>query len=49
MDNILGFIIIIQMFIIGRFLFKIGYYEQKLKNKGIKDGVKDMPIYKLYM
>lgn len=37
------------MFIIGRFLFKIGYYGQKLKNRGITDGVKGMPIYKLFM
>lgn len=48
-ENILGVALLVQMFIIGRLLFKIGYYEQKLKNRGIIDGVKGMPIYKLFM
>lgn len=32
-----------------RYSFKIGYYKQKLKNHNIKDSVKDMPIYKLFL
>ena len=48
MLEIFGLIIVVQGFVIYRNTFKIGYYEQKLRDSSLRDSVKGMPWYVLY-
>jgi hypothetical protein len=39
----------VQLFMIMRLSFKVGYYMTKLNNRSIEDGVKDMAWWKIWM
>ncbi len=46
---ILSLIVIFQYFMILKSTFKIGYYEQKLENRGVDvDHVKNMSLWKMF-
>lgn len=46
---ILAFVVVVVFFVAFRLQFKVGYYEQKLINHDIKDSVKDMSWWKMWM